>query len=312
MSFHIALLLVFFSVSAAVFIVMSALSRRSDPVLRRLKQVNNLSGNLQDQFLSMKEAERKGLDPKLAKFLSEMAPYIKPDDSTTKKKLIKAGYRHESGVRIFYGIKAMFAIALFFLYAALGVISNPGPRSVLIALFMAGVGYFIPSLILSMKIKRRQAAINGGLPDALDFMVICVEAGLGLNSTIVRVGKEMGMRSSELSEELLLVNQEMRTGVSREQAFHNLAERNESKHLRVLASSIILSDRLGTNIGDTLRAQSDSLRTQYRQQAEEQAAKAGIKMLFPLVFFILPTLFIIILGPAVILLLKDVLPVINN
>jgi len=157
-------------------------------------------------------------------------------------------------------------------------------------------------------IKKHQSEIASALPDALDLLVICVEAGLGLNAAIQRVGQDMAIRNPAMANELLRVNQEMRTGVSREKALRNLAERNLVEDLRILVGALVLTDKLGTSIANTLRAQADSLRTRVRQKAEEQAAKAALKLLFPLVFCILPALFIILMGPAFIALLKTFNP----
>jgi tight adherence protein C len=162
-------------------------------------------------------------------------------------------------------------------------------------------GYILPAFILTWKINRRQEEIAAGLPDALDFLVVCVEAGLGLNAALLRVGSEIKVKSRGLGEELTLVNQEMRTGVPRERALRHLSQRNLVGDLNVVVASLILADKLGTSVADTLRAQAESLRTRVRQRAEERAAKAGLKLLFPLVFMILPTLFIVILGPAAIM-----------
>ncbi len=312
MPFHLMLILVFLAVTAMVFILFNVLSRRYDPVSERLRHVRDSSGSLAEQLLTLNDSEKRKLDPRLIQLLGELAQYVRKDEPGTRKHLMQAGYYRENGVRVYMGLKVFLAIVLFVLVAMMGLTRNPGLTSLAFSMGAAATGYIIPSFYLGMKIRKRQDAINSGLPDALDFLVVCVEAGLGLNSALVRVGKEMSERYPEMSEEFLLVNQEMRTGLSREQALHNLADRNRSKHLRILVSAVVLSDRLGTNIADTLRAQSDSLRTQFRQQAEEQAAKAGIKMLFPLVFFILPTLFIVILGPAVILMIQEVFPVINK
>ncbi len=312
MDFPLIIILIFCSVSAGTFLFLNYLSRKSDPILGRLQHVENFSEALHEQFRTLGETDRKKLDPRLSRILSGMGQFVKRDEKGAGKRLGQAGYYQENAVRLFYGIKSLLAVSLFTLYILLGIAHSNGAVSLLLAVVMAALGYLIPDLVLSMRINRRQGAINSGLPDALDFLVICVEAGLGLNSALVRVGREIEMRCGELSEEFLMVNQEMRTGVTRDQALHNLADRNRSKHLKVLMSAILLSDRLGTNIADTLRAQSDSLRTNFRQQAEEQAAKAGIKMLLPLVVFILPTLFIVILGPAVIMMIKDVVPVMSK
>jgi len=173
-----------------------------------------------------------------------------------------------------------------------------------LALILALVGLSLPNMVLRYITAQRRQEIGESLSDALDLLVICMEAGLGLNAALLRVAQELGMRSPVLSRELLLVTQEMRTGLPREKALRNLSVRNHVENLRILVGALVLADKLGTSLADTLRAQADSLRTRLRQSAEEQAAKAGIKMLFPLVLFIFPALFIVILGPGIISILK--------
>jgi Flp pilus assembly protein TadB len=155
-----------------------------------------------------------------------------------------------------------------------------------------------------VNISKRQKSVESGLVDALDLLIICVEAGLGLNAAILRVGQDLKLRAPTLGDEFIFMNKEMRSGLSRQQALRNLTLRNNVEDLKILVSSIILADRLGTSIADTLRAQAESLRTRISQRAEEHAGKASIKMLFPLVIFIFPALFIVILGPGFLNLLK--------
>jgi len=260
---------------------------------------------------------KKRLDPKIEKALSALTQLSSKEEqynSKLKKSLMQAGFYQENAARIFLSSRLVLAIMLFLFYGFIGYVADMNAGSIfLIGSMMAVMGYMLPGLYLSAKIRRRHDEIAGGLPDALDFLVICVEAGLGLNSALIRVGQELRLRCKALADELLLVNQEMRTGISREQALRNLSERNSQiRDLKVLAGAIILSDRLGTNIADTLRAQSDSLRTKVRQRAEERAAKAGIKMLFPLVFFIMPALFIVILGPGIIMIVKTLMPIVQQ
>jgi tight adherence protein C len=269
-----------------------------------------------DNKLLQKQTGKINKDKTLEKFLAavgDLSPKNEQKKSKIQTSLMYAGYNKAEHMRNLYSIKVFSGFCFLFLYFGLGLFNNLNGFSVLFfGLLLGVIGYILPSLVLNMKIQKRQEEIASGLPDALDFLVICVEAGLGLNSALVRVGKELRLRCKALSQEILLVNQEMRTGMSRETALRNLTIRSKVRDLKVLAGSIILSDRLGTNIADTLRAQSDSLRTKIRQRAEEQAAKAGIKMLFPLVLFILPTLFIVILGPAVLAIIEALKPVVQQ
>jgi tight adherence protein C len=313
--FYLILIIIFFSISAAVYLLLNAYSsKNSDKLRERLKYAEQITdkGQDRDQIILKEKGSLDKPEQNIFKILYNLVRIKNRDDSKIRNYLVQAGYRKEDAPGIFIGMKIFLGISLLFAFFITGYFSKIGATSFLIAPIFGLVGYLTPNIILSMKINHRQNEINNCLPDALDFLVVCVEAGLGLNSSLVRVGKEMYLRSKVLSEEFLLVNQEMITGISREMAFANLASRNRSKPLRILVSAIIVSDHLGTNIADTLRAQSESLRTQFRQQAEEQAAKAGIKILFPLVFFILPTLFIVILGPTVIQLIQDYLPQIGK
>jgi tight adherence protein C len=162
------------------------------------------------------------------------------------------------------------------------------------------MGWVAPAFWLGARISARQKEMIKALPDALDLLVVCVEAGLGLNQAMVRVAEEIGAVSPVLGGQLTLMNLEMRGGVPREEALRNLADRTGIEDIRSFVTMLIQTDRFGTAIADALRIHSDTLRTKRRQRAEEAAAKTAIKMLFPLVFFIFPALFVVILGPAVI------------
>jgi tight adherence protein C len=163
----------------------------------------------------------------------------------------------------------------------------------------------LPSGVLRRKIRLRQKEIQKALPDALDMLVICVEAGLGLNQALARVSDEVETMSSVLAEELQIVNLEMRAGTAREDALRNLGERTDVPDLRSLATMLIQTDRFGTSIAQALRVHSDTLRTKRRQRAEEAAAKTTIKLVPPLVFFIFPAIFVVVLGPAMLHLINE-------
>lgn len=311
------LVLFFCTVSFITYYLASLLNRKINSISKRLTKVTDTHkfSDFKEELRKKSTASKKKINPKLEKVtttLTKISPSNEKTESRLRQSLMQAGWYRENSVKIFLGLKILFAITIFAVYGLLGYIGGRGFLTFLIAVIMALMGYMLPDLLLTVKIRKRQDELAGGLPDALDFLVICVEAGLGLNSALIRVGQEMRLRCKALSEELLLVNQEMRTGATREQALYNLRNRNNSKELRTLVGAVVLSDRLGTNIADTLRAQSDSLRTRVRQRAEERAAKAGIKLLFPLVFFIMPALFIAILGPGIILVIKTLIPVIQK
>jgi tight adherence protein C len=165
----------------------------------------------------------------------------------------------------------------------------------------AGVlGYVLPAFYIAARIKSRQKQMQKALPDALDLLVVCVEAGLGLNQALVRVSEEIERVSTVLSEQIGLVNLEIRAGTPRDEALRNLADRTGLEDIRSLVAMLIQTDRFGTSIAQALRVQSETLRTKRRQRAEEAAAKTTIKLVFPLVLFIFPAMFVVILGPALI------------
>ena len=238
---------------------------------------------------------------------------ISPDDAgVTRRDLIMAGYKSETAVKIFNGIKVSLAVLLFLLaIACRNSISNPVLRIVSMG-FGAFMGYFIPSYMLDKKIAKRQEIIRLSLPDALDMMVVSVEAGLGLDQAIQHVGRELQMTHKELSEELSLVNLEMRAGKRRSEALRNLAERTGEPELQKLVAVLVQTDRFGTSIGDSLRAHSDFLRVKRRQEAEERAGKVGVKLVFPIFFFILPSMLVVAAGPGLLQVFKYLFPMMKQ
>ncbi|HSZ54266.1 MAG TPA: type II secretion system F family protein, partial [Tepidisphaeraceae bacterium] len=172
-----------------------------------------------------------------------------------------------------------------------------------------GLGFFLPRMILKRMIRNRQQRIRLGLPDALDLTVICVEAGLALDQALMRVGQDLHHAHPDLSDEFHLVNLEMRAGKPRAEALRNLVDRTGVDDIRSLVGTLIQTDRFGTSVAQALRVHSDSLRTERRQRAEEQAAKTTIKMVPPLVIFVLPSIIFVTIGPAVIELIRQLGPV---
>ena len=166
----------------------------------------------------------------------------------------------------------------------------------------AALGYYLPNYLLDRVIKQRQRDIFESFPDAIDLMTVCVEAGLAMDASLARVANEIGLKSAVLAEELQLVTLELRAGSAKDKALRNLSLRTGVEDVDALVTMLIQADRFGTSIADSLRVQSDQLRTKRRQRAEEQAAKIGLKLLFPLIFFIFPCLMVVLLGPAILLL----------
>ena len=190
-------------------------------------------------------------------------------------------------------------------------IANPVLRVVAIG-FAGFMGFYLPGFILDKKIAKRQDTIRLSLPDALDMLVVSVEAGLGLDQALQHVGRELQLTHKELSEELSLVNLEMRAGKRRSEALKNLAERTGEPELQKLVAILVQTDRFGTSMGDSLRSHSDFLRVRRRQEAEERAGKVGVKLVFPIFFFILPSMLVVAAGPGLLQVFKYLFPLMKS
>ncbi|MBN2410657.1 type II secretion system F family protein [candidate division KSB1 bacterium] len=301
--------IIFGSIFITVFMfsvtIMNVLRQKTDNYTNKLHDIKSYQSRYQPKAIDITKPaieKDKKISPKIEKIITSVGQLYSTNEeklSKIRKSLLYAGYRKEQHLRNYIGIRISSAIVFTVLYIYLGIISNrmAGSFFTMIPL-MTLMGYLLPQAFLNAQIRKRQEQIGSSLADALDLLVTCVEAGMGLNAAILKVGQELHMRCKQLSEEFILVNQEMRTGFTREKALRNLSDRNKIQDLRILVSAIIMADRMGSSIAQTLRTHSDSLRTRIRQRVEEQAAKAGIKMLFPLVLFILPALMIVMLGPG--------------
>jgi tight adherence protein C len=230
--------------------------------------------------------------------LQKVLPKSEKEVSVTKQKLILAGYRKENHTNVFYAAKAVMPVMLAALVAATGVYrSNP----FIIFITALAAGYLIPDYVLGHLVKSRQMAIRLGLPDVMDLMVVCLEAGLSLDQAVLRTAEELRFLHPALCDELGLVMLELRAGRPRVEAWRRLGERTDVDTVRMLVSILVQADQFGTGLSKTLRVQADTLRTRRRQRVEELAAKTSVKLVFPLVFFIFPSLFVVTLGPAFIL-----------
>jgi tight adherence protein C len=248
---------------------------------------------------AFKERLEQALDP-----LSKAIPLSPSDVSRTRRWLIQAGYREPRHLTIYVGSRLACAFM-----ALVAVLTSSGFESPILLVSITAFGFFLPRFALKRKIQARQQRIKLALPDALDLTVICVEAGLALDQAMMRVGQDLHHAHPELSDEFHLVNLEMRAGKPRAEALRNLVERTGVDDIRSLVGTLIQTDRFGTSVAQALRVHSDSLRTERRQRAEEQAAKTTIKMVIPLVLFVLPSIIFVTLGPAVIQLVRTLMPV---
>jgi tight adherence protein C len=229
-------------------------------------------------------------------------PKTKQEVSVVTTRLIRAGYREESAIQVFYGAKVLTPIVLCMFALATGLMS----RSPLFAWgFGLGGGFLLPDFWLGRMIARRQKQIRTGLPDALDFMVICIEAGLSLDHATSRTAEELSRAHPALSDELEVLVLETRAGRARSDAWKQFGERTGVDTVRVLATILVQAEQLGTSVSKTLRVHSDTMRTKRRQEIEENAAKTSVKLVFPLVLCIFPSLFVVVLAPAAIIMAES-------
>jgi tight adherence protein C len=292
-------LLIAAAVSVAAFAIYQATVTERNPVTLRLRQLRMQTA------ANMPIHQRR--PPLLSKLLAQLGGFMPAADGTDAMRtgLIRAGYRRQDAVLVLLGSKILCAFLLPIIWMGAGyAMAKPVGNVLWVSVVLAIVGFYVPTLFIAIRQSQRHAEILSALPDALDLMVVCVEAGLGLGAALQRVGQEIRLASQQLSDELALVNSEMQTGVSRIDALRNLAERTGVEDIFSLVAMLIQTDKLGTSIAQSLRAHADSMRTRRRQRAEQLARKASIKLAFPLVLLIFPALLVVILGPAGIQLLK--------
>jgi tight adherence protein C len=238
------------------------------------------------------------------KRMGRLAPGPSSEVGKLQQRLVCAGYRSTEALVIFVGIRVAVALLLFAILA-MPILMRP---NLLIAIGGAALGFLLPNIVLARMASRRQHRIRLSLPDALDLLVVSVEAGLGLDQAILRVSDELAFAHPDLSDELRLINLELRAGKPRAEALHNLGTRTGVDDLISLVAMLVQTDKFGTSVAQSLRVHSDTLRTKRRQRAEEAAAKTGVKMVFPLVFCIFPAIWVVTIGPAAIKIVQVLFP----
>ena len=280
---------------------MAFMPRRATAIERRLEELTLDSGP-REEGLRFKSLVG------LFKRLGEKAPRSPKELGALRLRLVQAGYRRDEALTIFFGIRVTFALLLFGLLSS-SILMRP---NLTVALGGLGFGYVLPGMVLARKAKARAHRIRLALADMLDLLVVSVEAGLGLDQAISRVGAELAFAYPELSDELRLINLELRAGKARSEALRNLADRTGVDDLSSLVTMLIQTDKFGTSVAQSLRVYSETLRTKRRQRAEEAAAKTGVKMVFPLVFCIFPAIWVVTIGPAAIRFVTVLFPLIEN
>jgi tight adherence protein C len=281
--------ILFLTIAAVAFTFGAAVYAPSSVIGSRLRSLG-FQKSQKPPRPALKERLEQALDP-----LSKALPLSPSEVSRARGWLIQAGLRDPRHLTLYVGSRVLLAAV------GMGiVVAISGFNSLPLMVGVGGLGFFLPRFALKRMIRERQHRIKIALPDALDLTVICVEAGLALDQALSRVGEDLSHVHPDLSNEFQMVNLEMRAGKPRVEALHNLVARTGADDIRALVGTLVQTDRFGTSIAQALRVHSDSLRTERRQRAEEQAAKTTIKMVLPLVLFILPSILIVTLGPAMI------------
>lgn len=295
--------------AALAWVVMERIATPRPRAEQRLEEFRDPS------LRKRKDAEANGAAT-MTKVLEAAAPALsKPlqpksefETNKLKQKLAHAGFRSESAMPLFLGFKFVGMITGAFLGGGMILFKGMNQQTLMTTVFAAGIMFYIPELVVMFLAKKRKESIFLGLPDALDLMVVCVEAGLGLDQAMRKVSEEMKKAHRTIAEEFGLCNLQLQMGRSRNQVLQDLGNRTGVDDLRSLASILIQADKFGSSIAQALRVQSDSMRTRRRQIAEEKAAKTAVKLIFPLVLFIFPGIFVVLVGPAAITMIREMFP----
>jgi tight adherence protein C len=300
-------------ISFAFFLALFLFSLGVSQVLRQRSARRALIGKIRGGGVAVapiedddSPEEKKGSSPLMGLFgrIGRHAPAPKSEDySASRLKFLRAGIRQENAQAVHWGIKIFLTVffpALFLLLRTLVLTALSYQLTMAVTVLCALLGFYLPDIYINRRAEERRQKVLQALPDALDLLVICVEAGMGLDAAINKVAQELKLGSPELSDELQLMNLELRAGKQRTDALKNLALRTNLDEISSLTTLLVQTDKFGTSMADALRIYSESYRTQRYQRAEEVAAKLPVKMLIPLLFCIFPSLFLVILGPAMI------------
>lgn len=304
-------LLVFGGVVLGIWSILSLISERNSRMQDRLARHSRPASlaEIEDPKLSKKAERFQGLTD-MAKAISEpMMPKTDLEQSELRVKLANAGFRSETAPAVYSGMR-LLSLGIFFVLSLAFALPKEnetpmGKAKFIIAI--TGTGFYLPAMALWWLRSKRQQEIFLTLPDALDLMVVCVESGLGLDAAMRKVCDEMKETAKTLSEEISLANFQLQMGRPKREVLHDLGVRTGVDDVRSLAAILIQADRFGSSVAQALRVQSDSMRTRRRQIAEEKAAKTAVQMLFPLILFIFPGIFVVLIGPAAIQIMEQML-----
>ncbi|TWT90671.1 Bacterial type II secretion system protein F domain protein [Pseudobythopirellula maris] len=279
----------------------------------RLEELSDPAGRRGERGASAGDKMGKILKQETAKLAAPLQPKTEEQQGKLKLRLAHGGFRTETAVSIFLGIK-LICLILGFLIGGGAAVWTKGltQEAMIITVASAGVMFFVPDAGLWIIKKGRQDQIFYGLPDALDLMVVCVEAGLGLDAAMRKVSEEMKNSYAVLANEFALCNLQLQMGSARNTVLHELGQRTGVDDLKALSAILIQADKFGSSVAQALRVQSDSMRTRRSQIAEEKAAKTAVKLIFPLVIFIFPAIFVVLVGPAAITMINEMFPAMSG
>ncbi len=301
-------LLVFAALVAGLFALLSMLSNRNSRAQERLERISRPASLAEIEDPMLKKDRFQGVMETAKALSGPLMPQTEIEQSQLKITLANAGFRSDSAVAVYLGLR--FAVLMGSLLLGLGIFL-PKYGFTLAALkpivIFGGLGFYLPSIVLWFIRKKRQDDIFLSLPDALDLLVVCVESGLGLDAAMRKVCDEMKDSAKVIAEELSLANFQLQMGRPRREVLHDLGVRTGVDDVRSLAAILIQADRFGSSIAQALRVQSDSMRTRRKQLAEEKAAKTAVQLIFPLVLFIFPGIFVVLVGPAAISIMKTMM-----
>ena len=289
----VALVAVFLSVALVVSLMILAFLSRPSLAQRRLGSLSRTSEKA--KVVLPASLRSGGVDPNLARW-SRLLPKSAKDMSALERRLASGGYRSSRALVAFSAAPPLLCVVLGL--SVLGWFGFMDRSGWIFGAFGALAGYLAPGFYLDYRISQRRRQIRNALPDVLDLLIVCLEAGSSLDQSVVKVTEELAIAYPALSEELRVLTTETRAGKPRLEAFKNLAQRTKVEDVRALVGMLVQTDRFGTSVSQALRAMAEDMRTRRRQAAEEMAAKVSVKLVFPLVFFMFPALFVVVLGPA--------------
>jgi tight adherence protein C len=297
---------IFVAITVGVWAVLNMLSGKENRASERLQELKD-PGRRQQQ-----NGEKGGVVNAIQAAAPALAKTLQPktdlEQSELKVRLANAGFSHPNASEMFLAVKTACLLGGLVLGGGYGVIRNGLDSNAAMALFMGGgLGFYLPEIVIRIKKMGRQGRIFLSMPDSLDLLVVCVEAGLGLDAAMRRVCEELSDSAPDICSELAMCNMQLQMGRPRREVLHDLGVRTGVDDVKALATILIQADRFGSSVAQALRVQSESMRTKRSQLAEEKAAQTAVKMIFPLVLFIFPGIFVVLVGPAAILMIRNLL-----